>query len=300
MCFDDLNVNVCAGKPVTGSLQYTADVSLAGYPYSLAMGNNMVVGDMEATYGDLTHSIANGGTWQVDLGGMYNVRRVLFFNRPSAASRASGAVVRLLNNNGWTVGQVTLNSNNIQGYDITLFPFSNTPTQTPTTSGTATSTATPTSSPSQTASASATLSAGAAPSLTATSTVTASQTASPTSTPSQTPTATGTALLPIPGSVRVSVFDGNYLVSGETYDEGWGGGGGGRSWAGGEGGLPLARSHTHARPPRMRAASSHTPTLHPLRTATTSHHHHHRRTSSSSSCKTARARSSPRSTTARR
>jgi hypothetical protein len=207
-CFDDTFNNVCAGKPTFGSSQYAGDIGAGGFYYS-ASGVNMAIGDLDAGQGDLTHSINAGPTanWGVDLGGVYNVRRLVLWNRGAlaTAARLSGATLRLLNAFNATVGQITLTDRMVQSYAVTLFPPTTTPTPTQTPSGTATSTGSPTGSPSQTATGTATLSPGAAASSTASSSFTASNTGTSSRTPSTTPTPSGTTLSPQAGSVRITV-----------------------------------------------------------------------------------------------
>jgi hypothetical protein len=206
-CFDDVFNNVCAGKPTFGSPQFAGDISVGGI-YSSSSAVNMAIGDLDAAQGDLTHSLNAGPTavWGVDLGGVYNVRRLVLWNRGGAnAVRLAGATLRLLNAFNSTVGQITLTDRMVQSYAVTLFPPSATPTGTPTATGTPTPSPTGTGSPSQTASASGTLSPGAAPSVTASSSATASNTATSTRTPPATPSPTGTPLSPLAGSLRITV-----------------------------------------------------------------------------------------------
>ena len=142
------------------------------------------------------------GSWQVDLGGVYNLTRLVFWNRYPYVStntsaggpigaNANGAILTYLNGFGYWVGQVTLTGGAIQSIPVVLSP----PSQTPTSTQTSTST------PSQSASSSATLSLGATPSGTGTPTQT------PTTTTTTTPTGTPTPsapLLPYTYAVTVS------------------------------------------------------------------------------------------------
>jgi hypothetical protein len=208
-CFDDVFNNVCAGKTTFNVAQYYNDIGAGGFYYP-SSGVNMVLGDLDATYGDLTCSAVGGPSalWGVDLGGVYNIRQVVVFNRGPAANaaRLNNSTLRLLNAFNATVGQVTLSNRMVQSYPVTLFPptATQTPSQTPT--PTATPTGSGTGSPSQTAVPTASLSPGAAPSVTPSSSSTGSNTATPSGTPPVTPSPTPSPLSPLASVVRIQLY----------------------------------------------------------------------------------------------
>lgn len=80
--FDDTYTNVALLKATTSSGQYTGDA----IQYSSANGVNGVIqmdGLTGTSVGDLTYMSRCDGSawWQVDLGGIYNISRVMLFNR---------------------------------------------------------------------------------------------------------------------------------------------------------------------------------------------------------------------------
>ena len=123
------------------------------------------------------------------LQGLYNISRVIFWNRADGATisnRAIGATVSLLNANNGIVAQFTLGSGLIQQwFPITYFPPSATPSSTASPSTTPTPSFTGTGSPSSTGTPTSSLSPGVSVSATAT------MTASP--------------LSPLPANLRLSL-----------------------------------------------------------------------------------------------
>lgn len=192
-------------KPVTGSYQYLGDAP-AGI-YFLSYGNNGII-NMDADQTDLTHSNAVGGYWQVDLGGVYNIRHCVFWNRAAAATRSVGATISMLNWYGWPVGRITLDARNVQSRPITLFLPSSTPVGTGTATGTPTNTASASTSKTQTPIETQSLSPGAQPSATASGTATPPSTPSTTGSLTATPSATGSALSPLSSCVKIEIFGG--------------------------------------------------------------------------------------------
>ena len=82
--FDKSYTNVALNKATTSSGQFTGDA----VAYSADNGVNGIIqmdGVSGATVGDLTYMSACDGSawWQVDLGGIYNISRVVLFNRAS-------------------------------------------------------------------------------------------------------------------------------------------------------------------------------------------------------------------------
>lgn len=92
MVFDTTNANVAFRKPVTGMPMYMGDA----VPYLPQYTNDMIV-NMDADTTNLVHSVGAGGFVEIDLGGLYDVNRIAFFNRPTNAGRISGGNVTLLN-----------------------------------------------------------------------------------------------------------------------------------------------------------------------------------------------------------
>ena len=136
--FDTTWTNVAYNKTASGSAQYASDANL----YYMPMGCNGVI-DMDIGAGDMINSAQAGAWWSVDLGAMYNVTRIMFFNRAGGFNtRSVGATVSYLNGFGSLVGQSVLNSNLVQTFDVALFPpsASTTPSATPTSSVTASAT----------------------------------------------------------------------------------------------------------------------------------------------------------------
>ena len=137
MVFDTTWTNVAYGKPATASAQWAGDAN----PYFAAYGNNGVI-DFDIANGDMVNSATGGGWWYVDLGAVYNVTRIVFFNRAGFTSRSVGATVTYYDGLGYFVGQTVLNAGLIQTYDVTIIPPSSTPTSTPSNSPTSTPSAT--------------------------------------------------------------------------------------------------------------------------------------------------------------
>jgi hypothetical protein len=132
---DATATNVALKKAVTASAQasgYTAD-----------MGNNGVVDiPVDQTTGDVSISADVNAFWEVDLGGVYDIKRVILFNRfqtvsASVGNALAGATISFMNyNRAVFVGSITLTGAGVQTYNVTLTPP--TPTPSPTTSGTPT------------------------------------------------------------------------------------------------------------------------------------------------------------------
>ena len=72
----------------------------------------------------MTHSLLGDGSAYVciDLGGVYNVTRIVFFNRNTNSARTQGATVWYRNGFGELVGSSVLGSALIQTYDVVLYP----------------------------------------------------------------------------------------------------------------------------------------------------------------------------------
>ena len=125
------------------------------------------------------------GWWQVDLGGVYNLQRLIFWNRYPYVSAnttagfaygmsANGATISYFNNFGSPVGSYVLNGSAIQSIPVVLSPFTPTPSatlslgstasNTPSASLTMTPTATPPITQTQTATPTASLTAAVTPS----------------------------------------------------------------------------------------------------------------------------------------
>ena len=91
--------------------------------------------------------------WQVDLGGVYNLTRVVLFNRypftvpqangASFGVRLAGATLQYLNYYGNVIGSQVLNGSMIQTYTVTTYPPTPSITNTASVSATATSSHTP-------------------------------------------------------------------------------------------------------------------------------------------------------------
>lgn len=147
----------------------------------------------DTTFGEqfVAGSCDGTGFWQVDLGGVYDLHRVVVFNRLSLVGSVAtttftgwmaGATIQFLNFFGDQIGLQTLNATAAQH----VLPIIQSPTPSQTASGTGTSSTSP--SRTDTSSPSASISFGASPSQTPTASVTPSIT--PSSTPTQTPSAT--------------------------------------------------------------------------------------------------------------
>ena len=158
-------------QPVNASTQASS--------YQASMANNGIIDFDNVTSGDMTFSLACDGSafWQVDLGGVFNISRVMIWNRypwsqanttvgVALGARLRGASVQLLNYFGWPVGNYTLNAQMVQTMLIPTYLPS--PTQTSTQTPSSTSTTTATNTPSLTS----THSLGSSPSSTLTPSVT--------------------------------------------------------------------------------------------------------------------------------
>jgi hypothetical protein len=66
-------------------------------------------------------SSSAGGWWEVDLGKLVNVKKIIIYNRPDCCQdRLNGATVSLIDRNHNSVWSTTLNSNRIQKFNINL------------------------------------------------------------------------------------------------------------------------------------------------------------------------------------
>jgi len=174
--FDTTWTNVAYLKPATSTMQYTS----ANVAFYASMGVDGII-DFDAGNGNLVASLnCVNEWWAVDLGAMYNVTRIVFFNRNGYATRSNGATVSFLNAFGSQVGVLTLNSSLVQTLDVTLFA----PSASPTATTSATSTATMSKSLSSTRTSS--------PTLSPTASLTGSNTGSLSTTPSTSPSASWT------------------------------------------------------------------------------------------------------------
>lgn len=210
MVLDSNWTNVALGKPVIGSLQTNADGVGA---YSLEMGNDGEF-SFDSNFGNMVNTaVCDGaGFWRVDLGGIYDLTRVVVFNRYSVVNTAlstalSGATVRYLNFYGVQIGSTTLTANAVQTLIPALVPPSpspsNTPSWTATVTNTPTLTGTATGSLTSTMTGTASMSFGASqsPTVTVTPTLTGTATVTPTA------TQTGTPLSQLPFRVRIQNFN---------------------------------------------------------------------------------------------
>ena len=162
------------------------------------------------------------GWWAVDLGGVYNLKQIIFWNRYPFVSAnttqgwamgqsAVGATIKYLNYFGNSVGSYVLGNPTSAGQGnpdmmivsipVVLTPFSPSPASTVSTTPAATGTA----------STSATISSGATPSQTNTMTPTSSQTPSNTPSSSQSPTSAPTPYSPYPNRVQIGTTATNVL-----------------------------------------------------------------------------------------
>lgn len=162
--------NVAIGKNATSSTPYSP-------AYNASNGNDMDF-NFDQSAGNIFHSACDGtGWWQLDLGGVYDIHRVIVVNRYFSGdtfySRLSGAVVELRNWYGDVIGSTTLSTLAVQTLTIATYPPS--PTRTPTASATNSLTASST----PTSSSSATSSFGTTPTASFTATGTATQTPTP-------------------------------------------------------------------------------------------------------------------------
>lgn len=233
MVFDQDDVNVALGKPVTGSPQFVETVNTGAMPFSLAAVTNGII-DQDNLM-DLSHSATTPGFMQIDLQGLYAVKSMAYFNRgpyndAGNLGRIGGGTATFLNAFGAVIGSVTMNGNYHQNYPVTLFPptpsgtrtpsGSGTPSVSPTRTGTPSASGTGTSSSSTTATPTASLSSGGTPSitssasptssLTASVSTTGSNTASVTASPSVTASLTQSPFSALASRVRLSVT-GQYL-----------------------------------------------------------------------------------------
>jgi len=185
MAIDSTYTNVALMKPTTGSDQ------LPGFSNAMAVNGNM---SFDAREGDMTFAASCNGSawWQVDLGGVYNLTRVIIFNRGYVinsatntvlTSRLAGAVLQYLNYYGEVIASATLSAFAVQTVSIAMAG------PTPTITAAATTTPSNAATPSITSSPSNTVSLGA--SVSSTATMTASGTAAPTASVSTTPSPTG-------------------------------------------------------------------------------------------------------------
>ena len=171
---------------------------------------------MDNTTGNMVNLPCDGtGWWQVDLGGVYNLAKVVFFNRypiggSALGAAASGAQLVYLNGLGINVGTYTLTGDAIQSINVQLRPptpsFTPTASTTPSASGTGSQSQTPASTPDGTPLATATLSPGSSASNTAAATpsVTGSSSASTTAASTVLPPASPLSSLPVTVSVATT------------------------------------------------------------------------------------------------
>ena len=240
--FDTTYTNVALFKPVTGSAPWFVDPA-TGSNSTLSMGNDGVI-DMDNAAGNMANFPCDGsGWWRVDLGGVYNLSSLVFFNRypgvygvggSGFGLTALGAQVTYSNYYGDYIGGATLTGNMIQTVAVVTVPptpsitatpsSTSTPSNSDTASGSAsestTGTGSPSITPSNTASPSASISSGAVPSDTAspsfsisvsgTSSLTLSSTPSYTTTSSPTASVTATTLSLLPGKARITTTGGFY------------------------------------------------------------------------------------------
>ena len=210
--FDTTLTNVALFKTTTASVG--ALYTDASGSYTPSMGVDGVI-DMDNAAGNMYNSPCDGsGWWQVDLGGVYALSSLMFFNRYATTLvagfngtvtgvKASGATLTYLNYYGTPIGSTTLTGQQIQNISVVTIP------PTPTVSGTAsvssTSSTSLSSSPSHTFGSTGTGTASTSATTTQTPTVTASssQTATVTISPSQTPPVTPSPLSPNPASARL-------------------------------------------------------------------------------------------------
>jgi hypothetical protein len=206
MIFDSSGVNVARGKPCYGNLGgptlgcYNANSCC---PKLYDMIANM--DDVNATdFTSMYHSSATGAWTEVDLGGLYDIRRAYIFNRfygpqvggaantgGATGSRMAGAVISMRNWNNVTLYTGTATGAPYTVYTVTL------PSASATASQTQTGTPSPSTTPSSSETSTSTISFDALPSDTATTTAT--------------PAATPTPLSALPKSLRLRSPGGKYL-----------------------------------------------------------------------------------------
>ena len=201
--FDNTVTNVALYKPTSASLaSYVSTTAPTSGTLSLpSYGVDGIIEMDNATGGNMVNLPCDGsGWWQVDLGGVYNVTQLIFWNffpwtSPTTlgaqfGANAANAQVFFANGFGNPVGSVTLNGNMVQTIPVVLTPptpsITGTPSNTDSPSTTASPSVTPAGTSKQTSSASASVSIGGSPSSTPSPSLT------PTTTPSYTPTATVT------------------------------------------------------------------------------------------------------------
>jgi hypothetical protein len=99
MVFDDTWTNVALLKPATASAQQDATTNAA-------MGNDGVLTMDAGVTGNQVQSagLGSGGWWQVDLGGVYDISGIIFWNRYNTKSSTTGATVLFMNAYGATDG----------------------------------------------------------------------------------------------------------------------------------------------------------------------------------------------------
>ena len=182
---DNTITNVALYKPTSQSNLTYFDPAFGGFTSISSYGTDGII-DQDGPAGNMVNLGCSGvNWWQVDLGGVYNLSRIIIFNRfpltnPTTVGQAlgsnmAGATLTYYNGFGSFVGSYTLTGDMIQSIPVVLVPY------------------TPTVTPSSTAS----LTVGATPSTTATGSWT------PTNTP--TPTTTQSApLLPYAYQVTIS------------------------------------------------------------------------------------------------
>ena len=227
--FDNTWTNVAFFKPTTQGSGASTLASytdpLQGFTSYASYGTDGII-DMDNPAGNMVNLPCDGSAWwQVDLGGVYNLQRIIFWNRypynasgaPSVyASQANGAQMIFLNGNGVNVGVTTLTGDAIQSIPVVLTratpSFTGTAATTPSQTGTGTITTSPSSTPSASATPTSSLSNGASPSATAAPSVASN---SPSMSSAPTPPAVAasasaapTPLSPLSASVVVSTNGG--------------------------------------------------------------------------------------------
>ena len=206
--FDNTWTNVALNKPtIMGSGGYT--FAAYGDPVYFftslsSMGTDGVV-DMDNLAGNMVNLPCDGTSWwQVDLGGVYALTRLVFWNRypyitgntplgTTYGANAVGAVVTYLNANGNAIGSRTLTGDVVQSFPVVLVAPSVTPT----------SVSTPSMTPSTSMSAAKTLPFGTSPSTSP------SQAASPSI--AATPSLTPSPYSPYTSKIEISLTTANYL-----------------------------------------------------------------------------------------
>ena len=219
--FDNTMTNVALYKPTSqsaasGPLSQYTDVTL-GFTSFSSYGVDGIIDQDNMAGGNMVNLPCDGsGSWSVDLGGVYNLTRIILFNRfPLTGSTTvgqllganlTGATLTYSNAFGTYIGSYTLSGDMIQSFPVVLVPY--TPSSTPSSSMTPSQTPSASNTPSHTASPSATISIGASVSLTPTGTVV---TPSQTATSSTTPTPTKTPFAPNPYKLAISTLASNVL-----------------------------------------------------------------------------------------